>query len=116
MFETDHSHEGNNPADQGRPQEIDAQPGATEYGATAYGATEHNEVPEVIRPTGISWVTVALGLIALAVAGLVLTLQLSDLRVDWSVAVPGFVTAAGAVLVALGGLALIKGRADDEAL
>lgn len=106
MFDADHTHKGNNSPDRGRPQEIDAQPDTTAYA----------DPPEVIRPTGISWVTVTLGLIALAVSGLVLTLQLSDLRVDWSVAVPGFVISAGAVLMALGGLALIRGRAHDEAL
>ncbi len=72
------------------------------------------DAEDVIRPTGISWVTVTFGLICLSVSGLVLTLQLSDLRLDWSVAIPGFVIAAGVVLMVLGALALLKGRADAE--
>ncbi len=75
----------------------------------------HTTTPEVVRPTGISWVTVAFGLICLTVSGLVLTLQLSELRVDWELVLPGFVITAGAVLMVLGALALMKGRSEDEA-
>ena len=77
----------------------------------------HTATPEVIRPTGISWVTVAFGLVCLSVSGLVLTLQLSELRVDRDLAVPGFVISAGAVLMVLGAAALMKGRgAEGEVL
>ncbi|MGB3257792.1 MAG: hypothetical protein WBG89_09930 [Ornithinimicrobium sp.] len=72
--------------------------------------------PEVVRPTGISWVTVTFGLLCLGVSGLVLTLQLSELNVDWGLALPGFVISAGVVLMVLGAVALTKGRADREAL
>jgi len=56
----------------------------------------------IVRPTGISWVTVTLGLLCLGVAALVLTVQLTDVGIDWSTAAPVFVVGAGALLVIAG--------------
>ncbi len=101
--------------DEDRTQEVNVH---DEHDSTsAYeGDASYAHTSEVIRPTGISWVTVAFGLICLVMSGLVLTLQLSELRVDWDVAVPGFVISAGAALMVAGALALLKGRTNDEAL
>lgn len=62
--------------------------------------------PEVIRPTGVSWVTVVLGVVCLVVAVAVMTFELTDLRVDWSAAVPAIIVAGGLLLAALGLLGL----------
>lgn len=66
---------------------------------------------EIIRPTGISWVTLILGLLCLGLAALVLILQLVDVAIDWSTAAPIFVVSAGALLVIAGIASMVaKGR------
>ncbi|MGB3762465.1 MAG: hypothetical protein WA966_04520 [Ornithinimicrobium sp.] len=87
----------------------------TEEDRTHEDHAPQTPTPEVVRPTGISWVTITFGLICLGVSGLVLTFQLSELRVDWDLAVPAFVISAGAVLMVLGAVTLMKGHAEDEA-
>lgn len=59
-------------------------------------------MPEIVRPTGISWVTLTLGLLCLGLAALVLTLQYTDIAIDWSAVAPIFVVGAGALLVIAG--------------
>lgn len=65
---------------------------------------------EPARPGGTSWATVVLGLVAVAAGVLVLIVQLVDVRIDWSVATPAIVVAAGGVLVLLGLASLANGR------
>lgn len=72
-----------------------------------------HDTPAIIRPTGISWVTLSLGLVCLTLAALVLTLQLTDLTVDWSSAAPVFVVSAGALLV-MAGIASMLTRGKRE--
>lgn len=64
----------------------------------------HDEAgtPSVIRPTGISWVTLTLGLLCLGLATFVLTVQLADISIEWSTAGPVLVVSAGALLVIAG--------------
>ncbi len=76
------------------------------------GQSTHT-APEIIRPTGISWVTLTLGLLCLGVAALVLTLQLAEVTIDWSSAGPVFVVSAGSLLVIAGIASMVsKGRQD----
>jgi hypothetical protein len=70
-------------------------------------------MPAIIRPTGISWVTLTLGLLCLGLAALVLTLQVADVSIDWSTAAPVFVVACGVLLVIAGIASMVtKGRRD----
>lgn len=82
--------------------------------ATAYPWTSPAH-PEPVRPTGTSWPTVVLGLIALVVGGLVLAFQLVDIDIDWSIATPAVFACAGGVLVLLGVASLVSRRNRDEA-
>lgn len=77
--------------------------------ATAYPRTSSAH-PEPIRPTGKSWATVVLGLLALLVGGFVLAFQLIDLDIDWSTATPAVFVGAGGLLVLLGVAALVSRR------
>ncbi len=70
--------------------------------------------PEPVRPTGTSWATVVLGLVALIVGGMVLTFQLIDLDIDWSIATPMVFVGAGGLLVLLGVAALVSRRNAEE--
>lgn len=79
-------------------------------------ATAYPTQPEPVRPNGISWATVILGLVALLVGGVVLGIQLVDVNVDWSVATPAVFVGAGAVLVLLGLVALAQRRSKDESV
>lgn len=81
---------------------------------TRAGAATTYPQPEPIRPTGTSWATVILGLVALLVGGVVLGIQLVDFNIDWSVATPAVFVGAGGVLVLLGLVALAQRRSKDE--
>lgn len=70
--------------------------------------------PEPIRPDGPSWPTVALGVLALVVAGMALTYQLVDVSVDWTLAAPVAIVSAGALLVLLGLVGLLGSRGEGE--
>ncbi|CAN5589660.1 hypothetical protein BH23ACT6_BH23ACT6_26170 [soil metagenome] len=70
--------------------------------------------PEPIRPTGISWVTVVLGIACLGFAATVLTLQWSDLAIAWTVVTPAFVVGAGVLLLLAGAAGVVRGRSDEE--
>jgi hypothetical protein len=59
------------------------------------------------RPTGVSWPTVVLGAVALAVGLLILLVQMAGLAVDWSVVAPATVVGAGMLLVVLGLIGLL---------
>lgn len=80
----------------------------------AGAATAYPAQPEPIRPTGTSWATVIVGLVALFVGAVVLGIQLVDFDVDWSVATPAVFVGAGGVLVLLGLVALAQRRSKDE--
>lgn len=82
----------------------------TRYDATGYATTG----PEPIRPDGPSWPTVALGVLALVVAGMALTYQLVDVSVDWTLAAPVAIVSAGALLVLLGLVGLLGSRGEGE--
>jgi hypothetical protein len=77
---------------------------------TAPTATASQQWPPPVppRPTGPHTPAIILGLVVLAIAGIVLAQELGNLTVDWGdVGPPGFV-AVGAVLVVLGAVGLIS--------
>lgn len=67
----------------------------------------------VLRPTGTSWFTVTLGALCLVLAAVIMTVQLSDLAIDWSIATPAFVVGAGVLLILLGVASLVRGRPSN---
>lgn len=75
---------------------------------TVFGAAAAWPPPVPPRPTGPHAPAILLGLVCLAVAGIVLAEELGNLTVDWGDVGPlGFV-AVGAVLVVLGAVGLIS--------
>jgi hypothetical protein len=109
---------------------FDTQEPTAPYASTAtdrYGSTSQYGGPDPTRyepgtpepeqqqrwARGTSWATVAFGLVCMAVAGLALTLQLTDLRVDWEVAGPATVVGLGALLVLVGLVGLLSQRREE---
>lgn len=84
-----------------------------QYGSTAQYGPEPTGGPEQRWARGTSWATVAFGLVCMAVAGLALTLQLTDLRVDWEIAGPATVVGLGALLVVVGLVGLLSQRREE---
>ncbi len=102
-------------AQQTRADDDDHAKGYQAFGgdATAYPMTP-TAPPEPMRPTGTSWATVVLGILALVIGGLVLAFQLIDVRIDWAIATPAVFVGAGGVLVLLGVAALVSRRKRDH--
>lgn len=97
------------PEDYGHgPDDTTGQDGSTaQYGPEPIGG------PEQRWARGTSWATVAFGLVCMAVAGLALTLQLTDLRVDWEIAGPATVVGLGALLFVVGLVGLLSQRREE---
>ncbi len=88
---------------------------STRYDTGRYDTpTSETSSPEPTRPTGPSWPTIALGVLALVVSGMALTYQLVDLDVDWTLATPVAIVSAGALLVLLGLVGLLGNRGEEE--
>lgn len=109
-----HDTEAIGTADATRAVETDNPTRGYEDPRTAGDSTPYPVAPEPTRPTGTSWATVILGLVALVVGGLVLTVQTVDLDVDWSIATPAVFVGAGGLLVVLGLIALMNRRGQEE--
>ena len=73
---------------------------------------KHNPVGKPARPHGPNAAPVVLGLVALALAALIILNETTDLRVDWSRLGPGVIVGIGALLVVLGAIGLVR-RHDD---
>lgn len=105
----------------GRPESDDtASYGSPTDDTTAYGwrdepaaTTPVVHQPEQRWARGTSWATVAFGLVCMAVAGLALTFQLADVRVDWEIAGPATVIGLGALLVVVGVIGLFARRQEE---
>ena len=69
-------------------------------------------VSKPARPRGPHAAPVVLGLVALAMAALVIAGETTSLRVDWSRLGPGAIVAIGVVMVVLGAVGLVR-RHDD---
>ena len=73
---------------------------------------KQNVVGKPARPRGPNAAPVVLGLVALALAALIILNETTDLRVDWSRLGPGAIVGIGALLVVLGAIGLVR-RHDD---
>lgn len=93
-------------------QVTDRQVTDTQFADTQFSDTALTP-PPLSRPTGPSWSTVALGLIALVVAGGALFIELTDVELDWERFGPLAVVGMGLLLVLVGLAALLR-RSDDE--
>jgi hypothetical protein len=71
-----------------------------------------NVVSAPTRPKGPNATPVVLGLVALALAALIIATETMNLRVDWSRLGPGAIVGVGALLVVLGAIGLVR-RHDD---
>ena len=70
-------------------------------------------VPQPTRPGGPNASAVVLGLVAMALAALIITHETMDLKVDWSRLGPGAIVGIGVLLVVLGAIGLVR-RQDDR--
>src|SRR4029079_10428597 len=73
---------------------------------------KQNVVGKPSRPHGPNAAPVVLGLVALALAALIILNETTNLRVDWSRLGPGAIVGIGALLVVLGAIGLVR-RHDD---
>ncbi|HXR68870.1 MAG TPA: hypothetical protein VN712_09580 [Dermatophilaceae bacterium] len=73
---------------------------------------KQNVVGKPARPHGPNAAPVVLGLVALALAALIILNETTNLRVDWSRLGPGAIVGIGALLVVLGAIGLVR-RHDD---
>ncbi len=80
---------------------------------TAYD-TDEEPAPSLPRPTGPHAPAITLGVICLAIAGLVLAQELGALSVDWGNVGPLGIVAAGLVLVVLGIVGLLSSRRSSD--
>jgi hypothetical protein len=72
----------------------------------------NQSVGKLTRPKGPNAAPIVLGLVALALAALIIATETMDVRVDWSGLGPGAIVGVGALLVVLGAIGLVR-RHDD---
>ena len=65
------------------------------------------------RSKGPNASALVLGLVALAMAALIIVMETTDVRVDWSQVGPGAITGVGVLLVVLGAVGLVRRRGND---
>lgn len=65
------------------------------------------------RPKGPNAAPIVLGLVALALAALIIVTETMDVRVDWSRLGPGAIVGVGALLVVLGAIGLVRRHDSD---
>ncbi|KRF23994.1 hypothetical protein [Phycicoccus sp. Soil803] len=82
--------------------------------ATAARADEHGIAPLPERPSGPHAPAIVLGLVCLAVAGIILAQELGDLTVDWGDVGPVGIVLTGAVLVLFGLVGLVTSRRNSK--
>ncbi|MHB8274271.1 MAG: hypothetical protein ACYDC9_05830 [Dermatophilaceae bacterium] len=64
------------------------------------------------RPKGPNASAIVAGLVAMALAGLIIAKETMDLRIDWSRLGPGAIVGIGVVMVVIGAIGLVR-RHDD---
>ena len=77
-------------------------------------AAEPAAVAELPRPTGPHAPAIVLGVVCLAIAGLVIAQEVGSLKVDWGDVGPLGIVAAGAMLVLFGLLGLLTSRRNQR--
>jgi hypothetical protein len=65
------------------------------------------------RPEGPNAAPIVLGLVALALAALIIVTETMDVQVDWSRVGPGAIVGVGALLVVLGAIGLVRRHDGD---
>jgi hypothetical protein len=105
-----------NPADVNPIQDIPLQdgPNRDDYSRDDHNRDDQNQngVAKPARPKGPNAAPLVLGLVALAIAALIIANETTGLRVDWSRLGPGAIVGVGALLVVLGAIGLVR-RHDD---
>ena len=86
----------------------------TDTAATAAREDEHVIAPLPERPSGPHAPAIVLGLVCLAVAGIILAQELGDLTVDWGNVGPLGIVLTGAVLVLFGLVGLLTSRRNSK--
>jgi hypothetical protein len=71
-----------------------------------------DRVNKPARPKGPNASAIVFGLVAMALAGLLISLETTDLRIDWSRLGPGAIIGTGVVMAVIGAIGLIR-RHDD---
>ena len=71
-----------------------------------------DKVTAPTRPKGPNVSAIVVGLVAMALAGLIIAKETMGLRVDWSRLGPGAIVGIGVVMVAIGAIGLVR-RHDD---
>jgi hypothetical protein len=64
------------------------------------------------RPKGPNASAIVFGLVAMMMAGLLISMETTDLRLDWSQLGPGAIIGIGAVMALIGAIGLVR-RHDD---
>jgi hypothetical protein len=77
-------------------------------------AADSTAVAELPRPTGPHAPAIVLGIVCLAIAGLVIAQEVGSLKVDWGDVRPLGIVAAGAMLVLFGQLGLMTSRRNQS--
>jgi hypothetical protein len=73
----------------------------------------HQGVGKLTRPEGPNAAPIVLGLVALAIAALIIVTETMDVHVDWSRLGPGAIVGVGALLVVLGAIGLFRRHDGD---
>ncbi|MHB8186212.1 MAG: hypothetical protein ACYDDU_08990 [Dermatophilaceae bacterium] len=71
-----------------------------------------DKVNAPVRPKGPNASAIVAGLVAMALAGLIIAKETMDLRIDWSRLGPGAIVGIGVVMVVIGAIGLVR-RHDD---
>ena len=103
--------DANTPATQSFPAGGSSEDNPSQHGPIQDGPTK-NKVVTPARPKGPNAAAIVLGMVALAVAALIIATETNDLRVDWSRLGPGAIVGIGLLLVVLGAIGLVR-RHDD---
>ena len=103
--------EDNTPATQAFPQGDPVQDSPIQDTPVEHRSTPDNPnqgVGKLTHPKGPNAAPIVLGLVALALAALIIVTETMDVQVDWSRVGPGAIVGVGALLVVLGAIGLVR--------
>lgn len=76
------------------------------------GSPIQDRANEPTRPRGPNASAIAVGVVAMLLAGLIITSETMTLRVDWLSLGPGAIVVIGVVLLLVGAIGLVRRRDD----
>lgn len=76
------------------------------------GTSTPRPVSVPARPKGLNATAVVLGVVAVALSGLIIATEALDLNIDWSGKWPGAIVGIGVLFVALGAIGLVRRHGD----